>query len=694
MDHAKTFCRICEAACGLEVQTEGDRVVSIKPDRAHPVSGGFVCAKGTRFAEVAAHPSRVTHPSVRRGGELERTSWPRAIEAAASRLRPILERHGPHAVALYIGNPLAFHALGQIAAVFFGRALGTRNVFTAGSQDCNNKFAAAQLMHGTPVIHPIPDFEHAEMAVMLGTNPAVSQASFVHLEGGALTFDRFQKRGGRLVWVDVRETESAKRWGELITIRPGTDVFLVLALLGLFADRGIEDARVAGLETLLELAREITPERAEAACGVSAQQIRALAADIDRANGVAFHQSVGVNQGPFGTLAYVALQALAYVTGNYDARGGSLFSPLGVHGARLARQVGLFTSQARSRIGDFPTVFDSLPGGVMADEILTEGPERVRALVVIAGDPIRSIPGSRRLERAIASLDAVVALDFFESRTGQHADVILPATTFLERADLALPGLPLQTVDLAQTTPAMIPRVGEARPEHEVLAQLSLAIDRPLFGSRLASRVLSKPGLADRAIPALTELAWKLFDRDPARRGHGVPIPTPKPETYLGRGPMTEDGRVHFWRPALDAERARLLAWEKRARPDGFVLLGRRRRIGHNSWLHGGTREGALEGEAWMAPSDLARLGLEDGADVTLHTETGELTMPVRARDGVAPGTVVVPHGELEVNVNELLPSGAAHIEPLSGMLHMTGVPVEVRPGVRVRPTSPEGARA
>lgn len=691
----KTFCRICEAACGLEVETDGDRVAAIRPDKSHPISRGFVCAKGTRFAEVAAHPSRITRPSVRRGGALEPTSWPRAIEAAASRLRPILERHGPHAVALYIGNPLAFHALGQVAAVFFGRALGTRNVFTAGSQDCNNKFAAGQLMHGTPVIHPIPDFEHAELAFMLGTNPAVSQSSFVHLEGGALTFDRLVARGGRVVWVDVRRTESAKRWGELVTVRPGTDVWLVLALLGLLSDRGADDDRVAGLETLLALAREVTPERAEAACGVPAARIRELAREIDRAKGVAFHQSVGVNQGPFGTLTYVALQALALVTGNYDARGGSLFSPIGVWGARLARAVGLFTSQARSRVGDFPTVFDSLPGGVLADEILTEGPDRVRALVVIAGDPIRSIPGSARLERAIASLDAVVALDLFESRTGARADVILPATSFLERADLALPGLPLQTMDLLQTTPRTIPRVGEARPEHEVLAELSLAIDRPLFGSRLACHALSREGLADRAIPKITALAGRLLDAPAEHRGHGIPIPTPKPGTYLGRGgPMTEDGRVHFWRPELDAERERLLAWEKAARPDGFLLLGRRRRIGHNSWLHGGTREGAPESEAWMCPEDVARLGVEDGDEITLRTATGELSMPVRAKDGVVAGTVVVPHGELEVNVNELLPSGPGHIEPVSGMLHMTGVPVDVRPAVRVRPTSPDGARA
>ncbi|MFK7990793.1 MAG: molybdopterin-dependent oxidoreductase [Sandaracinaceae bacterium] len=666
-----TYCRICEAACGLTYEPGGP----LRPDRAHPVSHGFVCAKGTRFAEVASHPSRVTHPAIRRDGALTRTSWDAAIDAAASRIRRVIEQHGPHAVGLYIGNPLAFHAAGQISAIFLGRALGTRNVFTASSQDCNTKFAAAALMHGTPVLHPIPDFENAEMAVLFGTNPAVSQASFVHLEGGATIFDRMQKRGADIVWVDVRETESAKRWGELVTVRPGTDVWLILALLGLMKAPAPDD-RVEGFETLHALAKEVSPERAESITRVPADRIRELAAQI-RGRRTALHLSVGVNHGPFGTLSYVALQALAYASGNYDRKGGSVFSRLGVGGARVARQAGLFTSRATSRIGGFPTVFDGLPGGVMADEILTEGAEQIRAMIVVAGDPIRSIPGSARLSEAFASLDTVVAVDLFESLTGQHADVFLPATSWLERADVALPGLPLQTVDLVQTTSAVMPRVGQSRPEHEIFAALSLALGRPLFDSALACRWLATAGSLDRAIPWVTDLLWKVFDGDPSRRGHGVRVPTPRPGTYLGKGPMTPGHRVRFWTPELEPERARLAAW--RLPDDGLVLLGRRRRIGHNSWLHGGTRLGKPEQEAWMAPAEMARLGLENGSEVTLTSEAGAMQLPVRGKAGVVEGTVVVPHGELDANVNLILPSGAPHIEPISGQLRMTGIPVSLQ---------------
>ncbi len=685
MERTKTFCRICEAACGLEVEREGAKL-KIRPDRAHPSSHGFVCAKGTRFAEVAFHPSRVLAPRVRSAGVAREVSWELALAEVRARILPILEEHGPHSVALYVGNPLAFNALGQMATIFLGRAIGTRNVFTAGSQDCNNKFAAATILHGTPVIQPIPDFDHAELAVLFGTNPAVSQSSFVHLEGGSTTFDRMKERGARMVFVDVRETESAKRWGELVAIRPGTDVWLLLALLGLLADHAPADDRVEGLDRLLSLAREVSPERAARVTGVDARVIRELASAIGSVR-TALHMSVGVNQGPFGTLSYIALQALAFVSGNYDRRGGSLFSPIGVPGARLVRRGGFFTRGDTSRVGGFPTVFDSLPGGVLADEILTEGAERVRALIVVAGDPLRSIPGASRLSKALDALDALVCVDLFESLTGRKADVLLPCTSWLERSDLSLTSLPLSTTDLVQTTRAVIEPLGQARHDHQIAAELSLALDRPLFGSEAIARRLAtlEP---DAAIGAITELAWRLFDRDPARRGYGIRGAKPRPGTYLGRGPMTPGRRVRFWDRSLDAERERLLDHERAVeRASGFVLVGRRRRIGHNSWLHGGTREGALEGEAWLHPRDLDALGVEDGGTIELRTEAGSARVPARAKDGVERGTVVLPHGELEVNLNELLPSGPAHIERNSGMCVMTGVPVEVS-AVRARVTS------
>jgi formate dehydrogenase len=662
MRETPTYCRICEAACGLVVERDAAGApVGLRPDREHPVSAGFACAKGTRFLEVARHPSRLTRPMGRGAdGSLEALSWDAALDAAGARLRAVRDRHGPHAVGVYYGNPIAFNFVGSVALLQFLRALGTRNVFSAASQDCSNKFAGGQIVHGSAVIHPIPDLDHAELAVMLGTNPLVSQSSFVHLTGGALAFDRLVRRGGDVVWIDPRRTESARRWGRHLAIRPGADVWLILALLALLGDRPrLADARVEGLDRLLDVAATVPPERAAALTGLPEAEIRALADRIRRARATAFHMSVGVNQGPFGTLAYVALQALSYVTGNLDRAGGTLFHPLAPVAAELFRRLGVGVETWHSRVGGFPSVLDQLPGAILADEALTEGEGRIRALVVVAGDPLRSVPGEARLREALGKLECLVTLDPFENATGRHAHYLLPTTTWLERADVAQASAILQASSLAQTSAPVMPPWGESRHEAWILRGL-----RARMGLAGALDVAKVQPLLDR-LPSL---------------GRGLRIPAPKPGRYLGRGPRTPGHRVRFWDASLEPEVARLEAVAATMAETGFVLMSRRRRLGHNSWLHGGVRDGEAESAAWMAAEDLAVIGAESGGVVEIRTDAGAIRLLVVANADVRRGTVVVPHGLPEVNVNAIIPSGPAAVERVSGQHWMTGIPVTVAP--------------
>ena len=418
---ARTYCRICEAACGLRVELDAQqRPLRILPDKDHPVSRGYVCAKGTRFLDVANHADRLRFPQTRTAdGSLTRISWDAAVEQAASRLRPIIDSYGPHAVGVYYGNPLLFNALGLVGVLAFTRALGTRNIFSSFSQDCNNKFKAAELIHGGPLVQPIPDLKRADFALMLGTNPAVSQGSFVHLEGGASAFDRYVARGGEVVWVDPRRSESARRWGEHLPIRPGADVYLLLALLNALRDLYEPGEHEAGLAQLLSVAADYPVARTANLTAIPANEITRLAERIRTADACTFHLSVGVNMGPFGTLAAVALQALAYLTGNFDRAGGLLFHPMGHTLSGLLARLGIGTEPAPSRVGGFTGVFDELPGGILADEILTPGREQIRALIVIAGNPLTSIPGEARLREAFESLDTLIQIDLFENETGQ-----------------------------------------------------------------------------------------------------------------------------------------------------------------------------------------------------------------------------------------------------------------------------------
>jgi anaerobic selenocysteine-containing dehydrogenase len=556
-----TFCRICEAACGLLADLDASgQPVRLRPDRAHPVSQGFVCAKGTRFLEVAEHPERLVSPLRRRAdGAYERITWDEAMAFLAQRLRPILERYGPHAVGIYFGNPLAFNTLGLLTMVALMRALGTRNVFSAGTQDCQNKFAGSQIVHGSPLIHPLPDFEHADVAVLLGTNPAVSQTSFVHLEGGSAVFDRLQQRGGKIIWIDPRYTESAQRWGEHIAIRPGTDIFLLLALLDALRDHYHRDPRVEGLDTLLELAAAYPIARAAVLTGIAPARITDLIYTIRTAGCATFHMSVGVNQGAFGTLCYIALQALTYLAGQCDRQGGVLFHPLAVWAAEIARRYGLGTTPVRSRVGQLPSVLNTLPGGILADEILTPGPEQIRALIVVAGDPLTSIPGEARLRQALRQVECLICLDLFQKTTGREADLILPTTSWLERWDIATTTVLFQQTSMLQYTHPVRTAPGSVRSEARILADMSLVLGRPLFGSRSLTR-LWRCLTRDTGLAALsTALLW------PARRWFrgtwGLPVPRPLPGRYLARGPRTPGHRMRFWHPDLTAEPARLTAY-------------------------------------------------------------------------------------------------------------------------------------
>lgn len=681
----RTYCRICEAACGLVATVEGDRVVALRPDREHPVSRGFACAKGTRFHQTSTHPSRLWTPQLRGSdGTYTSVTWDRAYAEVAARIRPILRAYGPHAVAIYFGNPLAFHAMGAAAMLGLQRALGSRNVYTAGSQDCNNKFAAGQIVHGSAVLQPLPDFERCQLAVLVGTNPAVSQSSFVHLEGGNTVFDRLKARGASVVVVDPRRTESVARWADQhLAPRPGTDVFWLLALLDFFRDRAPRRDRFsAGLDRLLALAAEYPIARAAALCGVPAASLNELAGRIAAADGVAFHASVGLNQGPFGTLGYIALQALAYVTGNFDRYGGSLFHPLAVAAARWVHNDGVFAGAARSRVGGFPAILGSLPGGILADEILRDGRERVRALINVAGDPLRSIPGSARLRAAFEQLDCLVHVDLFPGATGDLAHVRLPATSWLERWDAATTTAMFQQAPLIQTAGPVVPPPGDCRSDARILAELSLAIGRPLAG-RLLTRALLRLSEDDFATRVVKLMGRALGMVGKAPVAEGLPAPVPKPGTYLGRGPRTPGHTLRFWHADLEGEPERLAGYAATLEADAaadlpLLLLGRRRRLGHNSWLHGGVRDGDPEAYAWLHPQDAATLNLADGAVIAIRTAAGELKLRLKRDAQVTPGTVVVPHGIDAANVNVVIPSGVSAIEPLSGMHLMTGIAVRV----------------
>ena len=673
----RTYCRICEAACGLEAEVSGGELIALRPDRDHPVTKGFVCVKGTRFAQVAQHPERVIRPQRRDAeGRLADVSWDEANADIGARLRAIREAHGPHSVAFYFGNPTAFSATAAMAAPRFSKVLGSRNVFGAGSQDCNNKFKGSSLIHGSPFIHPLPDIEHAELVLMFGTNPLVSHLSFAHLGGGTKTLDEVVARGGAVVFVDPRRTESAERY-EHVGIRPGADVFLLAALVNELRDGApVVDASSRGFEGLSEIlafASRFPVKHAAELTGTPRVAIERLASRIRGAGGrVALHMGVGVNQGPFGTLAYVLLHALAVLSGGFDRRGGWVFHP---GGKLLHRLAGRFidTGRHRSRVGDFETVLDTFPAGVLADEILMPGPEKVRALICLAGNPVRSVPDGGRLSGALAELDLFVSIDLFETETSRHADYLLPVPSWLERADLNPVASLFGTHGSLPVTERVLAPPGDVRSEWRILGDLSEALGVPMFGPAPLHRLVSHAdidGLIGGAIRTMKQFGYHEGDRLwPALR--------PEPGDYLRGGSAHQDGAVRLWGEEIANEAERAAAYAAETREGALLLIGRRRTRGHNSWIRGASHDGDERFEAWLHPDDAAEHLEGDRGMIRVASEAGELELEARAHSSVERGTVVIPHGYEEGDVNALIPSGVGQIA-YGGMHVMTGIPVRV----------------
>jgi anaerobic selenocysteine-containing dehydrogenase len=606
----------------------------------------------------------------REGGTFERVSWDEALAYFQDRIRLILDQYRPHAVALYLGTPTIHNALGTLAYYAFGRVLGTRNFYSAGSQDNDSKIVAARLVHGNEWIQPIMDLEHADFALLLGTNPAVTQGSYLHMHGGTNAYDRFLERGGKMVIVDPRRTESADRWGGHLPIRPGTDVYLILTLIHELRDLYQTNSCVAGVDRLLQLAEEYPVDRVSKLTDIPVEKLHELASSIRQAKRSTFFLSVGVNQGPFGTLSAVALQALAYLTGNFDREGGLLFQPWSVILSWLIS----FTPQ-RSRIGNFLSNAGGLPAGILADEILTPGDGQIRVLIVLCGNPLTSAPDETRLRKAFQNLDLLVSIDIFQNQTGREADLILPATTWLERFDLGAWNAPFVLESFIDSTSPMRPAPGEARQEWRIFADLSIAAGKPFLG--FLTRSVRNIKWDNILQPIIDVFVLPL--RNHMKGARGIPWKIPRGGTYL-RGKR----RVKFWSPELDREPERLTRYaEEQANlpkdSSTFILLGRRRRLGQNSWIHGATRNGKSVSCAWLCPSDMERLYLKKDDEIIVSSTSGEIRIPVQPHDGVMAGTVIIPHGLPEVNVNKLIASDHALIEPLSGMHRMTGNRVQIR---------------
>ncbi|MFE0173944.1 molybdopterin-dependent oxidoreductase [Streptomyces sp. NPDC059002] len=733
---ALRICPLCEATCGLTLTVEGTRVTGARGDLDDVFSRGFICPKGASFGEADADPDRLKRPLVRKEGRLQEASWDEAFDAVAAGLRPLIERHGPDAVGIVLGNPNVHTMAGALYPPVLLGAVGTRNLFTASTVDQMPKHISSGLLFGDALAIPVPDLDRTDHLLLLGANPLESNGSLCTAPDFPGRLKALRERGGTLTVVDPRRTRTARIADRHLAIRPGTDALLLAAITqvlfdGKLTDLGALTDHVQDVDELREAVRDFTPEAVSAACDVPADTIRALARELADAPTAAVYGRVGASTVAFGTLTSWLVDVLNVLTGNLDRPGGALF-PLAAT-AQPPRPAGpgkgFALGRWHSRVSGHPEAKGELPLAALAEEIDTPGEGALRAVVAIAANPVLSAPDGDRLDRALESLDFMVSVDPYLNETSRHAHVVLPPPPPAQSAhhDFAFNGFAVR--NQVRYTRAAIPLEEGRMAETEILARLVLAasgmhgadpaaVDTMVVDNTLGKAVAQPHSAVYGRAPK--ELAGLLSGADgPERRldlmlrlgpygdGFGARPEGLTLERLLAHphgidlGPLaprvpevlrTRSGRIELLPAPLAAELPRLARAMTEA-PAALVLVGRRHLRSNNSWMHnvrtlvGGSNRCTLH----IHPDDAGRTGLAGGQHARVSGPGGRIDVPVEVTDAVRPGVVSLPHGwghdrpgtrlsvaaeEPGANVNQLL--DGTLLDPLSGTAVLNGFAVQV----------------
>ncbi|MFC8822377.1 molybdopterin oxidoreductase family protein [Streptomyces rochei] len=737
---ALRICPLCEATCGLVLTVDGTTVTAARGDRDDVFSRGFVCPKGASFGAADADPDRLRSPLVRKGGELREVGWEEAFDAVAAGVRPVVERYGPHAVGVVLGNPNVHTMAGALYPPVLLGALGSRSLFTASTVDQMPKHVSSGLLFGDANAIPVPDLDRTDHLLLIGANPLESNGSLCTAPDFPGRLKALRARGGTLTVIDPRRTRTAKLADRHVAIRPGTDALLLAATAQVLFEEGLVDLgalapHVEGVTELGRALRDFTPESVAAACEVDAEVTRALARELAAAPTAAVYGRIGSCTVPHGTLASWLVDVLNVLTGNLDRPGGALFPQAATD--RTPRPAGpgrgFALGRWRSRVSGHPEAKGELPLSALAEEIdtVTDEGEPVRALLTVAANPVLSAPDGDRLDKALASLDFMVSVDPYLNETSRHAHVVLPPPPPSQSPHHDFAFNTLAVRNQVRYTRSAVPLEPGRMAETEILARLTLAVtgghgtDPAAVDAAVVERTLGA-AVRDPHSPVHGrdpgELAARLTgENGPERRldlmlrlgpygdgfgarpdgltlqrllahPHGIDLGPLRPR--LPQPLKTRSGKVELLPGPIAADLPRL----RRAmaeRPAGPVLVGRRHLRSNNSWMHnvpaltGGSNRCTLQ----LHPDDAGRLGLRDGQPVRVEGAGGAVTAPAEVTDTVRPGVVSLPHGwghdrpgtrlthaatDPGVNVNQLLDGSL--LDPLSGNAVLNGVPVKLTP--------------
>ncbi|MFU6377726.1 molybdopterin oxidoreductase family protein [Metapseudomonas otitidis] len=690
-------CHLCEAICGLAIETEdradGSRhILSIKGDPQDSFSRGHICPKAVALQDIQSDPDRLRHPMRRAGSEWQPIGWDEAFALVAERLADIQARHGQQAVAVYQGNP-SVHNYGLMThSNYFLGLLKTRNRFSATSVDQLPHHLVSHQMYGHGLLIPIPDIDHTDFMLILGGNPLASNGSIMTVPDVEKRLKAIKARGGRLVVVDPRRSETAAIADQHLFVRPGQDAALLLGMLSTLFEEGFGRAThlpVDGLDAVRQAVAPYTAEAMGPRCGIEPTVIRQLARDFAAAERAVCYGRMGVSTQAFGSLCQWLIQVINLVTGNLDQSGGVLCTEPAVD--LVSTTSGGHFGRWHSRVSGLPEYGGELPVSALAEEMLTPGEGQIRALVTVAGNPVLSTPNGRRLEQALDGLEFMVSVDLYINETTRYADLILPPTAPLEHDHYDTTFNLFAVRNVTRFNEPVLAKPVGALDDWEIFVGLAKA-----FAARTGVEL--KPTLPPRQMidmglrfgPYGERSSWGLSVERLAEHPHGLDLGPLKPNLA---GRLKTEARRVVADPALFMQDLARFA-EQPAPVDGeLVLIGRRHVRSNNSWMHNYHRlvKGKPRHQLLMHPDDLARRGLSDGQRVRVRSRVGSIEVEVAASLEMMPGVVSLPHGwghgrpgvmmaiatELPgVSANDL--TDERFLDAVSGNAALNGVPVEV----------------
>jgi len=689
-------CNLCEALCGLEIQVENNQVLSIKGDKLDVFSKGHICPKAVALKDIHEDPDRLKKPIQKVNGEWQEIAWDQAFKLVAKSVIDIQEKRGDTAVGIYQGNPSAHNIGTTLFSPQFVRSLKTTNRYSATSVDQLAHHLAGEYMFGNQFLVPVPDICRTDYWLILGGNPMVSNGSLMTAPDVAGKLKDIQKRGGKVVLIDPRRTETARKADQHLFINPGTDLWFLLALIHeVFR---LEKQNLAHLESIIDqsqveeieaITKDFTPEKASKISGIRVEDIKQVAQEFISSKSAVCYGRLGVSAAQHGGLCHWAINTLNIITGNFDQPGGAMFSSPAIDVAAKKSKSKRF-GRWQSRVRKLPEFGGELPATTMAEDILEPGEGQIKAMFTSCGNPVLSVPNGTKIDEAFDSLDFMCSIDIYLNETTRHADVILPPATGLETPHYGLPFYNLAVHNTAKFSQAAVKKDEDTKYDWEIFSELKIAIEKERANRKNQEYKEDQLMTLEERLDMMLQFGPRKMSLHQLKENpHGIDLGPLK--SNIGERIQNDNGRIEIF-PDIYKEALQNLP-SPEENENALMLIGRRHLRSNNSWLHNSYRmvKGNEKCTALINPIDAKKHGVVDGTKIKVKSRVGEVSITAEISDEINIGTLSIPHGwghhrkgtkmkiaeaHAGVSMNDLVDDEL--VDALSGVAVINGVPVTI----------------